>query len=75
MAQINIYVPDSVARVLRAQAKRNQKSLSQYVVALLQGQTGTTSGWQKDFFTKVVGGWKGELPPMPRPSAEDRPGL
>jgi hypothetical protein len=75
MAQINIYVPDPLARTVRAEAQRRRQSLSQYLVALIQRHAGGEKGWREDFFTSVVGGWKGELEAVPRPPAEDRPGL
>jgi hypothetical protein len=69
MAQLKLYLPAGFERKIRAEARHSRKSLSAYVVDLLIGRIERQS-WNKDFFGKVVGGWKGDFPEIPRESPE-----
>ena len=74
MAQLHLYVPDRMAEELRQKARAKGLSVSRYLARLVRRELGT--GWPKDFFKKVVGGWKGE--PLERPSQgelENREGM
>jgi predicted CopG family antitoxin len=48
VAQVTIYVPDDVARRLRRDARRARKSVSAYIVDLIQ-QRERHGDWPSDF--------------------------
>ena len=71
VAQITLYVPDAIAKKLRADARRAKKSLSAYVTELAAGRR--SSGFPK-WFLELDGGCKGTLvtpddPPPDEPEA------
>jgi hypothetical protein len=74
MPQINLYVSDDFEKRIRAEAKRRRLSLSAYLTGLLQNRVGK-KGWREGFFTRVVGGWQGDLPEIDRELPEERVGL
>ena len=74
MAHLNLYLPDDWAKRVRNQAKRRGLSLSAYIAELIQ-QPSPRGRWPKDFFTKIVGSWKGDFPDVPRPPPEKRESL
>lgn len=74
MAQVTIYLPDDVARDVRARAKRAGMSLSAYITALASREKRTPAEeWPKDFL-KLLGSWEGAFPipddPPPRDDVE-----
>ena len=73
LAQITLYVPDAVARKLRADARRAKKSLSAYVTELAGGRR--TSAFPASFF-ELEGSARGSLvlPDDPPPDEPDEPG-
>jgi hypothetical protein len=73
MPQLNIYVPEELAGSLRQAARRSRLSLSQFVTGIIKEKLGP-KGWRKDFFTRVVGGWKGSFPEISRPPPGKRVG-
>lgn len=75
MAQLNVYVPESLAQEIRRRARRAGKSLSQFISALVSKQSEIKPQWPKQFFTTVIGGWQGKLPTIPRPIPEEREAL
>jgi hypothetical protein len=74
MPHMNIYVPEKIEKRVRREAKLKGKSVSAYIGDLLKGQV-DRKGWHKDFFTKVVGGWKGNFPAIKRGQPEEREAL
>ncbi len=71
MPQLNVYVPESLEKKIRREAKLSQKSLSAYVTDLMKARM-DRGHWRPDFFTKIVGGWKGGFPEIERPAPEER---
>ena len=71
MAQVTIYLPDEVARDVRARAKRAGMSLSAYVTALAsQTSRAAAREWPKDFL-KLLGSWEGAFPVPDDPPPRD----
>lgn len=70
MAQLNFYVPDEVEEGIRKEAKARGKSISAYLAEVVKERI-RHDKWQKDFFTKVAGGWRGECPEVDRPPPEE----
>ena len=70
VAQITLYVPDAIAKKLRADARRAKKSLSAYVTELAAGRR--ESGFPK-WFLELEGSCKGTLvtPDDPPPDEPD----
>ncbi len=70
MAQITLYVPDSIAKKLRADARRAKKSLSAYVTELAAGRR--ERGFPK-WFLELEGSCGGTLvaPDDPPPDEPD----
>ena len=71
MAQINIYVPPTLERKIRREARLRKKSLSAYVAGLLR-EAVDRKRWKEDFFTRVIGRWKGDFPSLGRDLPEER---
>lgn len=67
MAQMHFYVPDPVARQLRARAKALGLTVSRYLAEVVQREVG--QGWPEKYFEEVVGRWDGE--PLRRPPQVD----
>lgn len=63
MAQLTLYIPDAVADDLRRAAKRANKSLSSYVVQLVQGDKKAKK--PSKAFLSTFGSWEGEFPKVP----------
>jgi hypothetical protein len=61
--QLHLYVPDAVAKQLRAKASALGMSMSRYLATVVC--RGTGQGWPEGFFDEVVGKWKGK--PLRRP--------
>lgn len=74
MAQLNFYVPEDVEVAIRREAMRRRKSISAYLSEVVKGHV-KRDKWQRYFFTKVVGGWKGQFPKIESLPPEERPGL
>jgi hypothetical protein len=73
MAQVTIYLPDDVARDVRARAKRAGKSLSAYIAALARGERQARSKgdqWPKEFW-ELYGSWEGDFPIPDDPAPAD----
>ena len=58
MPQLHFYVPETVAKHLRARARAVGLSVSRYLATIVGGET--TQGWPPEFFDDVVGGWHGK---------------
>jgi hypothetical protein len=58
MPQLHFYVPEAVARQLRARARAAGLSVSRYLAAIVGGTA--TQSWPPRFFDEVVGGWQGK---------------
>jgi len=59
MPQLNLYVPERVACLLRDRARRQGVSLSKYLARLVLGET--RDAWPRGYFDNSVGFWQGEL--------------
>lgn len=71
MAQLNFYVPDEVEEAIRREAKAHRKTISSYLSEVIKGHV-LHDKWQKDFFTKVVGKWRGDFPAIEKLDYEKR---
>jgi len=74
MPQMHFYVPEPVARTLRARARALGLTISKYLAAVVRRDLG--EGWPAGYFDEVVGRWQGK--PLRRPpqgSAETREAL
>jgi hypothetical protein len=58
MPQLHFYVPDAVAKQLRARARAVGLSVSRYLASVVGGEV--AQGWPAGFFDEVVGGWQGK---------------
>jgi len=65
MSQVTLYLPDDVARQLRAEARRKKRSLSAYMTELVRERLHPTT-WPKSFLD-AAGSWEGEFPEIPDP--------
>lgn len=72
MAQLNVYVPDSVVKEIRREAKRAGSSLSRYIGRLLERRVEKPAKWPKGFFRSVVGQWQGSVAPIDRPPPDEQ---
>jgi hypothetical protein len=74
MAQMHFYVPDPIAKQLRARAKTLGLTVSRYLAAVVRKEVG--EGWPEGYFEEVVGHWEGEpLLRPPQAAYEDRKAL
>ncbi len=64
MPQLHLYVPERVADRVRSRARERGMSVSAWLAELVIRDVSTD--WPPDFFTEVVGGWRGE--PLVRPA-------
>jgi hypothetical protein len=58
MPQLHLYVPEKVADHLRKRAQAQGVSVSRLLAEVVLREVG--SGWPVDFFSDVVGRWKGK---------------
>lgn len=70
MAQLHLYLPDDVAAEVKHRAKSRGMSVSAYLAEVVRSQM--KDQWPQDFFSKVVGGWAGELKRPEQPPLERR---
>jgi hypothetical protein len=73
VAQLTIYVPEAVAKRLKAEARRARKSVSAVVVGLVEGR-GRPRRWPKGF-EGLYGSCRGELPVVEDQPPEGAPEL
>lgn len=71
MAQVTLYLPEKMEKFLRKEAGRKKKSISAFLAELLQ-QKREPQGWSKNFFSKIIGGWRGEFPNIEELPHQDR---
>src|SRR5713226_3414010 len=57
--QLNFYVPEDSARLLRQRARQKGLSLSKYLASLVLRDMG--SSWPRGYFENAVGFWEGEF--------------
>lgn len=60
VAQVTIYLPESVEKAVRREAKRARKSVSAYIADLARAQV-SQSTWP-DEFGRLYGSWHGKFP-------------
>lgn len=60
MAQLNLYVPEHLARWLKQAAKEKSQSISALVTSILSNKM--KPGWDESFFKETYGKWKDDLP-------------
>jgi hypothetical protein len=70
MAQLHLYLPDDVATEVKHRAQARGMTVSAYLAEIVRSQM--KDQWPKDFFSKVVGGWAGELERPEQPVLETR---
>ena len=70
MPQLNFYVPENSARLLRQRAGQKGLSLSKYLASLVLRDSG--SSWPPGYFENAVGFWEGELERPPQGRLERR---
>ena len=58
MPQFHLYVKESLAKYIKKQADSKGMSVSKYLAEIVKKDAET--GWPEDFFSEVIGGWKGE---------------
>ena len=58
MPQLHFYVPEDIAKQLRARARAAGMSVSRFLATVVGGEA--TRGWPPGFFDEVVGGWRGK---------------
>ena len=64
MPQLHLYLPEDVARRVRAKAQSHSLSVSRYLAELVLREVG--DAWPAGFWDEVVGGWDGERIPRPQ---------
>ncbi len=57
--QLNLYVPEETARLLRQRAKARGISLSKYLASTILREAAVP--WPPGYFRHAVGAWRGEL--------------
>lgn len=71
MPQLHVYVPETVARLLRARARALGLTVSRYLATVVRRDLG--DGWPLGYFDQVVGRWQGKaLRRAPQGSYERR---
>jgi hypothetical protein len=68
MAQVTLYLPTEVERLLRAEAKRRKQSVSAYMAELAREKL-SPAAWPKSFLD-AAGSWEGSFPEIPDPPPE-----
>jgi hypothetical protein len=58
MPQLHVYVPEPVARSLRARARAAGLTVSRYLATVVRRDLG--EGWPPGYFDQVVGRWQGK---------------
>jgi post-segregation antitoxin (ccd killing protein) len=57
--QLNLYVPEDTARLLRQRAKARGVSVSRYLASVVLREA--ADQWPAGYFRNAVGAWRGEL--------------
>jgi macrodomain Ter protein organizer (MatP/YcbG family) len=73
MSQVTIYLPEQVANELRTKARRAQKSVSAYVVELIEKRD-RPNQWPKNL-GRLYGSCRGTLPKINDLSPDEGPEL
>ena len=60
MAQVTLYLPDDVARLIRKEAKKARKSVSAFMADLARRKL-SPDRWPEGF-EALCGSWQGEFP-------------
>ena len=66
MSQLHCYVPDDIAKKLRAKAEQAHLPVSKYLALLIEKDV--ESQWPENYF-ELLGNWQGE--PLERPIQGD----
>lgn len=56
---MHLYVPDTIAQIIRRQAKERGLPVSKYLAEIVRREI--SDSWEDSFFEEVVGGWIGKL--------------
>ncbi len=70
MPQLHLYLPEEIAKRVRAKASSRSVSVSRYLSDLVRREMG--EDWPPGFWDQVVGGWAGETITRP-PQGEFEP--
>lgn len=73
MPQMHFYVAEPLAKALRERAKRRKLPVSRYLAEVATREVKPGAEWPKDYFTKVVGSWKGQRIKRPAQEKLDEP--
>jgi len=71
MPQMHFYVAEPIAKALRDKARRRKVPVSRYLAEVAARDV--TNEWPPDYFTKVVGSWKGQGIKRPSQGKLDEP--
>lgn len=71
MPQLHFYVAEPVAKALRQKAKNQHMPVSRYLAEVAVREV--KSEWPPDYFTKVLGSWKGQRIKRPTQLPLDEP--
>ncbi len=76
MSHVNVYIPEEIVKKARVLSQKGGKSLSSFLTDLVKERCHTSrSQWPSDFFTQIMGGWKGDFPEIEDPLPEERESL
>ena len=73
MSQLTIYLPDTLEKAVREQAKREGQSLSAFLAGLARRAV-QPSQWP-DRISELHGSWEGSFPEMDDPPPDEVPSL
>ncbi len=71
MSQLNFYVPEEIEKQIRAAAKKEGKTISSFLAALIKSHFPKKKP-RKDVFSKFYGVWEGEFPEIERMPPQKR---
>jgi hypothetical protein len=73
MAQVTIYLPDDLERIVQAEARRAGQSLSAYMAGLAARKLAPTRRLRG--FSKLFGSWEGDFPGAQEEPPDEPAGL
>jgi hypothetical protein len=66
MHQLNIYLPDNLAKAVHLKAVSAGKTDAEYITDIVAAHIHPT--WTDTYKTQVLGGWHGDPPERPEPT-------